>query len=192
MRAFWPVLLVALALGCADNTHEEKPIVIETPDGAFQAQKRTVDAVPQKITVVTGDKLKRLQSLTSQGSDFVAAYLPNIPNPDLKDYDHAFHAWQIAETPRHTQEQVVESIGGYLGNRLVADFDMEWVLVTDKDGTDYAVRGKSVEVMAFPFSTVLKRIEDNKHDFLVGVYHIVKQMQNSGDYKSRTPKTPTP
>ena len=62
---------------------------------------------------------------------------------------------------------------------------MEWVTVTDEYGTDYAVRSKSVEVMAFPFSTVLKRIEDKEHDFLHGVYHTLKQRLESSDNMRR-------
>jgi hypothetical protein len=65
---------------------------------------------------------------------------------------------------------------------------MEWVTVSDEYGTNYAVRGKSAEVMAFPFSSVLKRIENNEHDFMYGVYYAVKGALESGDYKSRTTK----
>ncbi len=41
--------------------------------------------------------------------------------------------------------------------------------------------------MAFPFSTVLKRIENREYDFLHGVYYTIKQTLASGDYKPRDP-----
>ena len=62
---------------------------------------------------------------------------------------------------------------------------MEWVTVTDEYGTDYAVRSTKVELMSFPFSTVFKRIEDKKHDFVQGVYYTIKEMLTNGEYKVR-------
>jgi hypothetical protein len=44
-----------------------------------------------------------------------------------------------------------------------------------------------VEVMAFPFSTVLKRVEDKEFDFLYGVYHTIKHTLASEDYMPRKP-----
>lgn len=164
---------------------EPKPVRVQTPDGLITAKKTVIDPTPQKIAAVTGDKLKRLQSLGADGPQFVATYLPKVSDPDLKDYDRAFRAWQVSDNKQHSKEQVIEVLGGYLGNKCIADFNMEWVIVADEYGTDYAIRGVKVEVMGFPFSTVLKRIEANEYDFLYGVYHSLKQTLESGDYKQR-------
>lgn len=180
--------VVLLIAGCSDVRDGKNSYTIQTPEGSITAHKSTVEPTPQKITVVSGDELKHLQSLAAQGPAFVAAYLPDLREPDLKDYDRAFRAWQVSKSPQHSEEQVVEILGGYLGNKCVADFDMEWVTVTDEFGTDFAVRSRSVELMAFPFSTVLKRIENSEFDFLHGVYHTIKHTLESGDYKSRDPK----
>jgi hypothetical protein len=32
--------------------------------------------------------------------------------------------------------RVIQLVRGYVGNKLVAEFDMEWVMVTDEYGTD--------------------------------------------------------
>ena len=190
MRKVSAMILLIPAIGCTDMPNDSVPINMETPEGDMIVQKSTVAPVPQKITNVTGDELKRLLSLGTQGPDFVAAYSSNEPEPDLKDYDRVFRAWQITESTQHSNEQVVEILGGYLGNKCVADFHMEWVTVSDEYGTDYAVRSKTSEVMAFPFSTVMKRIEAKEYDFLYGVYHALKQMLASGDYKSRDQDSP--
>jgi len=187
MRTYLTIALLLGAVGCNDTRDTRTPVTVKTPEGNVSAYKSTVDPTPQKIAAVSGDELKRLQSLDERGPGFVAAYLPNTPEPSLKDYDLAFRAWQVSKAPEHSNEQVVEILGGYLGNKCVADLDMEWVTVTDEFGTDYAVRSKSVELMAFPFSTVLKRIENEEHDFLHDVYHTIKQSLASADYKSRAP-----
>ncbi|MFN0021346.1 MAG: DUF3806 domain-containing protein [Pirellulaceae bacterium] len=153
---------------------QPKPIKVNTPDGTIVVNESTVDPTPQKIQVITGSELARLQKLGSDAPDFLAKYLPNTPTADLKDYDRAFRAWQVSSSRQHTDEEVVQILGGYLGNKCVTDLDMEWVKVTDEYGTDYAVRSKTVEAMGFPFSTVLKRVEDKKYDFLHGVYYTIK------------------
>jgi hypothetical protein len=182
MRLASLMAVVLATIGCSDMSDNQDPITIETPDGNVVASKSTVDPTPQKITPVTGDGL---QALTQEAPTFYAAYPPQTPEPNLKDYDRAFRAWQISDNKHHSNQQVVEIPGGYLGNKCVADFDMEWVTVTDEYGTDYAVRSKTVEVMAFRFSTVPKRIEDNERAFLYGVYYAIKQTLESGDYKKR-------
>ena len=169
----------------ADEPHE---IRIETPDGEVVAHDTNVDATPQTVTVVDGDDLAWLQSLDDGGPQFVSHYLPDVAEPSLKDYDAAFRAWQLDESSQYTDKQVIQLVGGYLGNKCVADFDMEWVTVTDEFGTDYAVRSTRVEVMSFPLSTVLKRIEDKQYDFVHGVYYAVKEMLTNGEYKVREPK----
>ncbi|MGD9127154.1 MAG: DUF3806 domain-containing protein [Planctomycetia bacterium] len=160
-------------------------IRIDTPDGEVVAQATTVEPTPQTVTIVESDDLSWLQSLGADGPQFVSHYVPNVTEPSLKDYDAAFRAWQQDSSPPYTDQQVIQIIGGYLGNKCIADFDMEWVTVTDEYGTDHAVRSTKVEVMIFPFSTVLKRIEDKKYDFVHGVYYTLKESLKNGGYKAR-------
>lgn len=127
----------------------------------------------------------RLQSLAAAGSRFVAHYVPSATEPGLKDYDEAFCAWQLDKSPPFTEQQVTEAIGGYLGNKCVAGFEMEWVVVTDEIGTDYAIRSKKVELISFPFSAVFKRTENQERDFVHGVYYAVKDMATNGEAKAR-------
>ena len=195
MRLLSAVALLMMVIGCSDMSdnsapQESKPINIETPDGNVVANKTTADPTPQAITIVTGDELAMLHSLGSDGPDFVNTYLPNTNDPDLNDYDNAFRAWQTSESKQHSNEEVIELLGSYLGNKCIADLDMQWVTVSDEYGTDYAVRGTKFEVMAFPFSTVMKRVEDDEYDFLYGVYHTIKQTLESGDYKERDDTSP--
>jgi hypothetical protein len=163
---------------------------VKTPDGNINVNKTTVEPVPQKIVVVTGNELTVLESLANYGKEFVNKYLPEEINFDLKAHDRAFRAWQISKPPKHSDEEVIKIIGGYLGNKLVTDLNMEWVTVTDEYGIDYAVRSKSTEVISFPFSTVMKRVESGEYDFLYGVFYTTKQMIESGDYKKHTGNSP--
>ncbi len=155
---------------------QPREVIVNTPEGEVFATETKEDATPQTITVVAGDDLAWLQTLGRDGPDFVASYVPDAITPELQDYDTAFALWQQDPEPTYTAQKVIESLGGYLGNRMVADFDMEWVVVDDQYGTDYAVRSKTSDAMAFPFSSVMKRIEDGQSEFVYGLYYVVKNV----------------
>ena len=158
---------------------------INTPDGSITTTTTTVEPAPQEIDLASSKDVKAFDAYASQGVRFVATYLPKVKNPSLKDFDEAFHLWRSEGKRRFTEQQVIEILGAYLGKKLIADFQMEWVVVKDEYGTDFAVRGKKYEVMSFPFSSVAKRIENKQHDFMSGVYYAVRSSIESGDYKTR-------
>lgn len=158
---------------------------VETPEGSVSATRTTVDPVPQEIQPVSDEVREMFRGFSELGPEFTKYYVPESLESGLKLYDQAFSAWQLADSKAHSDQQVVEILGAILGNRLVDDFDMEWVVVNDEYGTDYAVRGKVIDVMAFPFSTVLKRITNVEHDFMYGVYYTVKDRIESGEYVDR-------
>lgn len=185
MRLAAILLTTCGCLGCSKMPEEKVPIQIETPEGSVEAHRSTADAAPQKITVVSADELDRFKAYAAQGPRFVASYLQNVDSPSLEDYDQAFRAWQLSDRKLFTAEEVTAILGGVLGEKCVADFDMEWVTVVDEYGEEYAVRSKSVEVMGFPFSTVLKRIETDQWDFMYGVYYAIKDQLESGETDAR-------
>ncbi len=181
------ILFVAFTLSIPGISMSSEPRTktINTPDGSITTTTTTVEPIPQQIKIASSNDVKKLNSYASQGVRFVSTYLPRVSNPTLKDFDEAFRMWQLEKKPRYTQQQVIDMLGSYLGNKLITDFQMEWVIVTDQYGTDYAVRAKKYEVLSFPFSSVMKRIDKNQYDFMVGIYHTIKASIVSGDYKAR-------
>jgi hypothetical protein len=177
-----------LTVGCNLVAEESREIRIDTPEGEVIAHDTPVEATPQTITVVDGDDLAWLRSLGETAPRFITHYFPDITQPSLKDFDAAFRAWQLDGSPPFTDQQVIQLVGGYLGNKCVADFGMQWVTVADEYGTDYAVRSTKVELMSFPFSMVLKRIEDKECDFVHGVYYTIKEMLANGECKLCEPR----
>ena len=157
--------------------------LIDTPAGTIQVTTSTLPNTPQQITKIEGKELTHLISLSILGPKFVANYIPDSPNPDLEEYDIAFELWLNSSTKKFTVEQVVDILGGVLGNKLIKDFDMEWVSVTDEIGTDYAVRGKSRKMISFPFSSVLKRVDSKKSGFMNAVYYMIQDGIDSGEFE---------
>jgi len=175
-----------LAAGCDMSAPEKKTSQLETPAGPVTYDTTTLEkAPPQKITVVTGEDLRKLRAIDDEALAFLHAYAGASAQPTLESYDAAFANWQQSKSPTYTNEQVIRLVGGVLGNRCVSDLDMEWVVVSDQFGTDYAVRSRTRDVTAFPFSTVLKRVEDHEHEFVASVFAVTKHSIQSGDAAER-------
>lgn len=171
-----------------NQTEDEKPkeLVVETDEGAVIGQVSEVDEFPQKVVRVSSAESQQFAAWSNVASDFRTAYGQPQSENELKQYDEAFKAWQRSTEKRHSDQEVINLLGAYLGQRMVSELDMEWVVVTDQYGQDYAVRHKKSELMSFPFSSVAKRIEDKEHDFIHGVYHVLRHQIENGDWKQRT------
>ncbi|WP_338846307.1 DUF3806 domain-containing protein [Massilia sp. W12] len=179
------VALLSSLIFIAANAADDGKQTFETPDGPVTATKKTAPPVPQKISAVGSKELAAFEQASARALRFVTDYVPRASNPKLTDFDKAFYLWQKEKSRRYSEQQVIEMIGAYLGNQLVKDFQMEWVVVSDQYGTDYAVRGKQKEVMSFPFASVEKRIQRKEHEFVVGVYQTVKHTLADADIKAR-------
>lgn len=165
---------------------DSKELTVDTADGKVVAQTMEIQDFPQKVVAVNADELRQFAEWAVEAEVFLKAYGTSESENALKSYDEAFKAWQESTTKKHSDQDVIKIIGAYLGQRMVQDFDMEWVLVSDQFGEDYAVRHKTSELMSFPFSSVMKRIEDKEHDFIHGVYHIMKHQIENGESKRRS------
>jgi hypothetical protein len=164
------------------SDQDPKSWTLETPKGTVNATTTTLPSAPdQKVTLVGGDELRRLTSLNDQARKFLFEYAGRNAPETLEAYDNAFRNWQASKSSAYSEQDVIELLGGVLGNTCVSELDMQWVIVEDEYGTDYAVRHKRLEVLAFPFSTVLKRIEKRENGFLDPVFEITKHTIDSGD-----------
>jgi hypothetical protein len=164
---------------------EPKVETFQTPSGPVTATTQTIEPMAQKVTASSVAEVKEFERFALSAWEFVAAYLGHEATLNLATLDQAFRAWQLESSRRFSEQEVENILGAYLGQRLAADLNMEWVTVTDEYGTDYAVRSRKYEVMSFPFAVVSKRIEDGKHDFLVAVYHTVEHTLEEGDHMPR-------
>ena len=197
MKPAGATILVLLAIGFAscdkpsdqsmsDPDSEPEELKIETDEGTVVGHTTDVENSPQKVAPVNAVEARQFAAWATEAEAFLSAYGTPQSENELKQYDEAFKAWQDSTTKKHSDQDVINALGAFLGQRMVQDFDIEWVMVTDQYGQDYAVRHKTSELMSFPFSSVMKRIEDKEHDFIHGVYHVVKHEVENGEWKQRT------
>lgn len=172
-------LILAPFIGQAKQQESK---TISLPEGSISVTSKKVPSVPQEIVPLHGEKLREIIELDRAAVQFLFAYQLGT-TPSLKAYDEAFRLWQLDKASLFSANEVVKRLGSYLGSKLVKDFDMEWVQVTDEYGTDLAVRARKYEVISFPMSSVAKRIQNNQYDFMVGVYHAVQDAIAKGPRK---------
>ena len=186
MRAIASITLILLGFTPLISMSEpSKTQQISTPSGAVETTCEPVEPFPQTVVHAPPGDIAQIDKLALQANRLLSVYQPQATAATLSEFDVAFLNWQRDAKAKFTEGQVINMLGAFLGNKLVKDFDMEWVVVTDMYGTDFAVRGKKVEVMSFPFSSVAKRIESHQFDFMNGVYFAVKNAVENENVKAR-------
>lgn len=167
------MLLSLLLAPFAGQAKQQESKTLSTPEGTVSMTSTKIAPSPQEVVILKSEKLEQILALDRAAIQFLSAYAPGAA-PSLKAYDEAFRLWQRDHANRFSVDDVVARLGAYLGSRLVTDFDMEWIQVTDEYGTDLAVRARKYEVIAFPFASVAKRIQNKQYDFMAGVYYAVQ------------------
>jgi Domain of unknown function (DUF3806) len=93
-----------------------------------------------------------------------------------KELDVVFGRWMADCDQKESPQAVAEALAAAFGEHLVDREGFGWVVVTDSYGTEYAIR--KGETVAFPQSSVMKRIERNETEFFqsleVGILHTLK------------------
>ena len=178
-------VVVALLLPCMVMAQTAKTLTFDTPAGKVTNSATSFGKTPQKIASITAKETAAIESLAEHGKAFVKAYLPQVISPTLSDYDRAFAMWRSEASPRFTSQQVISTLGVVLGEKMREDMPLEWVVVKDELGTDYALRAVNFELLTFPFSSVSKRVDEYHGDFIAEVYFAVRDRLLTGGIKKR-------
>lgn len=172
------VLLLCAIASCGKETR-----TIATPSGSVQVTKESAADVPQRISAPSDAELARIKADSARAREFLSHYAPGAAG-SMADFDKAFKGWRAESPRRYASEDVIAILGAHLGERLVSELDMQWVVVEDQYGRDLGVRSNKVEVISYPFSSVAKRIEREQDDFMEGVYYAVQDAIRNGGYKA--------
>ncbi len=101
------------------------------------------------------------------GSNPVAEYAEveteTLPTPEA--LDTAWSAW-LPHWERHDPNHIINAVGMVIGEHLIAELGLQWVLATDEYGTELAVHGEPNNVLVFPANLVGMRFESRTTDFI--------------------------
>ncbi len=81
----------------------------------------------------------------------------------------------------------LQCLGITLGDALVQELGLEWVMVEDEYGRDPAIRKPGTTVIAFPLTMISKRVERGEsvvvRDLFDGVVDHVRRMASDREYQ---------
>lgn len=184
---FGLLVLTSMLIGC--NRMDGKKVTeskLETPEGDVSLTTSEVEPSPQEISAVGKADLARFLEHASRAPEFVSSYVEaDSDDIDLQSCDQAFEHWLNDPEKKFIDEEVIMVLGAYLGECCCEGLNMEWVVVTDEYGTDFAVSSMEAETLGFPFSTVAKRVESREGGFLMGVYRAIEDNISDIDTKKR-------
>ncbi len=108
-------------------------------------------------------------------SSFVAAHSPQDSSApiSLGALDRAFSAWlDTGVSDVAAVNPVINAVGIAFGSLLVRDAGFSWVIATDAQGTDLAVRALpgTADVLVYPANFVAKRWESRQGTFMESAF----------------------
>ena len=178
--------------GCNSNSREKKIVEI---DG------EKIETIPSKYPLEANYGLKDLTD--DQMSNFAAILLKTKPllekysynhndtnNIDARILDLVLEKWKHDKSyDKASKEEIIEMIGCAFGQDIVDDLDCEWKVLTDEYGTDFTVIHKKYKINGFPFSSVLKAIDEDRQGSLYDIKLVMKKgildAENGADYEER-------
>lgn len=113
-----------------------------------------------------GDNLARATAMAKKyGGDADSAQ-----RPTLAGLDGLWRAWSVAlRESGDDPNALINMVGVALGQHLVDEAGLAWVIVTDELGTDLAVYGAKNEILVVPCNLVAKRWQSGEPEFVLRV-----------------------
>jgi len=92
----------------------------------------------------------------------------------LQDLDIVYEKWAIGNS-HLSAEEATNAIGVLLGDYMIKDIGLSWMLITDDYGTDVGLYSQNWNIEVFPNNLLIKRYEDHEHDFVIPMYNAIKK-----------------
>lgn len=107
-----------------------------------------------------------------------------------ENLDYVLEQWKLdSSSNKKDKNEVVELLGCAFGQDLINNLNCEWQILTDEYGTDFTVIHKEYKINGFPFSSVLKAIEEDRKESLNGIKLMFKknilEIENGAEYETR-------
>ena len=158
--------------------------VIAAEDRKVEAFFTTVASFPQGITPFGPKENAWLHESLGEAKALGMRY---GSGGDLtpEELDVVFSRWMGEEEEKETDVAVANGLGAAFAGYLVEHHGFCWVVVTDKYGTEYAVRHSVGETTAFPRTSVQKRIERRCPEFFRDLHLGVLDELRRGEQERR-------
>ena len=153
-----------------DTVKTREAVSTESAETAKEQQQRVDFGIKEKSWLTTN-----LRNASELKNEYWKKLIPK--NKELMPIvlDEVFTAW-MADTAltKSDTDFVINSLGAAFGQWLVDHYQMKWIVVTDANGTGYAVIHEKGNVIAYPPAAVKKAIDAEEEKFMFGVEMEIK------------------
>ncbi|WP_144391787.1 DUF3806 domain-containing protein [Pleionea sediminis] len=95
--------------------------------------------------------------MSQKGREIMVKYLGEQDTYIEDDIDRVVISWRKSEkADKENSDEIIGSLGAYLGELLIAKHDLVWCVYKDARGSDLCITHKKIAVQTFPHSTVYK------------------------------------
>jgi hypothetical protein len=163
--------------------------IVRTSEGNVEGFVATIAPYEEVVTPLTADELAPILDHARLAIDFVAKYAGlREPEISIATLDAAFTAWSNdGDRDEDPDEAVIELLGACFGEFCNQRLGMQWVKITDKQGTCIAIDGIAYQFRGFPYHSVSKRIEAREVGFFHGVYTLMQDMARESTPRDSSP-----
>lgn len=146
--------------------------VSRSPSGSTECFVATIEGQPESIRPFNAEETRAIEENSALLPEFFRTFLGrSIDVWGPEDLDAAFSSWAVAaDGLGYEDEAVVQILGASFGQYCANTLQMQWVVITDRDGTSAAIRGAKKDYRAFPFHAIWKRIRDRENGFFKPIY----------------------
>lgn len=143
--------------------------IIESHGRQVQYISQQAESLPQDIRPFGPEDERWLETCLGEAGRLGLKYTSGGAfKPE--ELDLVFSRWMAEDGEKESKALVSNALGAAFGAFLVEQHGFSWATVTDEYGTDYAVQHFPGPTMAFPCSSVLKRIERGELEFFQDLY----------------------
>lgn len=155
--------------------------IIETDEGRTHITSKTVDPWPHKITPFGPYENRWLEDNLYRARQLGIKY-GSGGQLEPQELDVIFSRWISETETKEDEETIVNALGAAFGAYLANRLGFEWFIMADDEGREYMIRHTAKQVMAFPRSSVYKRIVGGDTDFFHGIYMALKsRLENEAE-----------
>ncbi len=146
---------------------------IETEGGRVHAIFQTVDPWPHTIESFGPNEKRWLEDNLYRARQLGIKY-GSGGQLTPQELDIIFSRWALENGLKEDNETISNALGAAFGAYLTDHLGLDWFVMADEQCREYMVKHREKKIMAFPRSSIYKRIIRGEAEFFHGIYMFLK------------------
>ncbi len=172
------ILLIGLfssLFGCKSDNSKKSTVEVDGQEVQV-IESEDPDGADYHLQDLSEEQVAGFTAILDNAEVFIKKYSDQEDFLKAENLDYVLEQWKVDQSnTKASKNEVVEMLGCAFGQDLINSLDCEWQVLTDQYGTDFTVIHKKYKINGFPFSSVLKAIEEDRKESLGGIKLVLKK-----------------